>query len=147
MTLEDVSSSLMAYPNFSHLMVIYITESQILEIQKSQHFTQRLRKRILRYLPEKYHNLINSNLNTIANIDLPKKMSVAIKIATLDEKYSTNDGSNGDEVWAVVRNNVISTILLSRSNQTRDKNKFRTDRMFHDIEKFFEFVANIQKIY
>ena len=128
-------------------MVIILTESQILEVKKSSHFKERFLDRIVKQLPENYKNQIYSNIEYISKFNIPDRYSIAVKIVDLDKKYSLKDGSNGNEVWAIIRGNTITTIALARSSQTNNKNKFRTDRMFFNLEKLHKFVDNINKIY
>lgn len=41
----------------------------------------------------------------------------AVLVAELDRKVTLNDGSNGDEVWAIIRDGLIATVMLRRKSQ------------------------------
>ncbi len=61
--------------------------------------------------------------------------SVAVRLACLAKSVGDlrddvmTRASNGDEVWAVVRDGVVRTVMLRRSTQPRDPGAFGVDRV------------------
>lgn len=55
--------------------------------------------------------------------------SHAVRILKLDVRRGTYAGSNGDEVWCVIREGAVSTVMLRRSTQPRNPQAFSVDRV------------------
>lgn len=55
--------------------------------------------------------------------------SHAVRILKLDGRRGTYAGSNGDEVWCVVREGKVHTVMLRRSTQPRNAQAFEVDRV------------------
>ena len=62
--------------------------------------------------------------------------STAVRVAVLpahrgetDADYYGRTQSNGDEVWAVIRDGYCATVMLRRSNQTQTPAAFRCDQI------------------
>jgi len=66
--------------------------------------------------------------------------SVAVRVATLPQHrgddaadFYAREHSNGNEVWAVIRDGWCCTVMLRRSDQRREPFVFRTDRVVLDF--------------
>ena len=53
----------------------------------------------------------------------------AIRILKLDQRRGTWAGSNGDEVWCILRDGKVATVMLRRSNQPRHARAFDVDHV------------------
>lgn len=55
--------------------------------------------------------------------------SHAVRILKLDGRRGTWAGSNGDEVWAILRAGKVRTVMLRRSSQPRHARAFDVDQV------------------
>jgi hypothetical protein len=55
--------------------------------------------------------------------------SHAVRILKLDSRRGTWAGSNGDEVWAILRDGAVATVMLRRSSQPRSAQAFSVDKV------------------
>lgn len=53
----------------------------------------------------------------------------AVRVLKLDQRRGTWAGSNGDEVWAVIRDAKVATVMLRRSSQPRNAAAFEVERV------------------
>lgn len=51
----------------------------------------------------------------------------AVLVGTLPAERHVTDGSNGDQVWAIVRGGVIVTVMFRRSNQPATPERLRVE--------------------
>jgi hypothetical protein len=53
----------------------------------------------------------------------------AVRILKLDSRRGTWAASNGDEVWCIIEDGRVLTVMLRRSNQSRAATAFSVDRV------------------
>jgi hypothetical protein len=53
--------------------------------------------------------------------------SAAVLLGRLPQARGGLMGSNGDEVWAIVRDNAVVTVMLRRSDQPKTRQALRVD--------------------
>lgn len=58
---------------------------------------------------------------------LTRANSVAVLVARLDEHRGGLIGSNGNMVWAIVRDGVVTTVMLRRDDQPATKVALHVD--------------------
>lgn len=71
-------------------------------------------------------------LSALERLDPGKYVtSAAVLLARLSEPYgfAWGDKSNGQDVWAVVREGRVVTVMLRRKTQPMDPSAFRVDRV------------------
>lgn len=108
----------------------------LLEVVASQHSYERASDRILNSnIPQRYKESVKYFINHLSKKNMPKHISYGIRIARINVDpndsntmiYKTKRGkevpiynikardgkySQGNEIWAIVRNNVLHTIML-----------------------------------
>lgn len=60
---------------------------------------------------------------------LDASLSYGVLMLDLNENVATLDGSNGDQVWAIIRNQHVVTLMLRRSTQPRTTQALNVDRV------------------
>lgn len=53
----------------------------------------------------------------------------AVRVLKLQGRRGTWAGSNGDEVWAIIRDGQVQTVMLRRSSQPRNAQAFSVDKV------------------
>lgn len=53
----------------------------------------------------------------------------AVRVHKLDTRRGTFAGSNGDEVWAILEDGAVKTVMLRRSVQPRNAEAFEVDKV------------------
>lgn len=102
-----------------------ILQEIFLEAAPSAHFNDRIHDRLTSTLytrPAFNYNEIDKQISIIKNTNFDSEESFAIFLKRFPVTYVSKDPftgtpSIGDEVWAVVRNNVITTIFFRNSSQ------------------------------
>ena len=67
----------------------------------------------------------------LAELNVKPTGSVAVRIHRLAAMrgYAWSDTSNGSDVWAIVRDGTVMTVMLRRSTQPTNPNAFNVDRV------------------
>lgn len=98
------------------------------EAKPSLHFKDRVYTRLSSQMytrPNFNYSEIEEQINVIKKINFNPEESFAIQIKTFPTTYTSKDPVNGNasignELWAVVRNNVITTIFFRASSQRNE---------------------------
>lgn len=101
------------------------------EAVPSSHFHDRVYERLTSVIytkPEFDYSKVKKQIDTIKNINFEDNSSYAIFIKRFPKTFVSKDPltgqpSIGDELWAVVRDNVITTIFFRNSSQKETKVK------------------------
>lgn len=70
--------------------------------------------------------------DALANVTAHKyRAAVAVRVARLSRSYGDpwSDGSNGSDVWAVIRGGRVATVMLRRKQQPTNPAAFNVDRV------------------
>ena len=143
------------------ISLIHIIQEVIEEAEETRHSTERIWERIRRMGIAKGLELDNIflNLQKVKDMVFPKRYSFAVMLGQVvpdpsspyfyeidgRKYYQVTDSdtladSTGDQIWAVIRDNVINTIMLRKAIQTKDpehnKEKMRVDYSIKNIDKF-----------
>lgn len=67
----------------------------------------------------------------VAELSVDYSGSVAVRVARLAAMhgYAWSDTSNGSDVWAIVRDGAVVTVMLRRRTQPTDRRAFNVDRV------------------
>ena len=59
------------------------------------------------------------------------RTAVAVRVARLSQSYGDpwSDGSNGSDVWAVIRGGTVATVMLRRKQQPTNPGAFGVERV------------------
>ncbi len=129
--------------NIKQKIIKYIKEKGIFESEETKHSLDRLAGRInkLDSISSFDKEILSDYLDIIRTLNFNKRKSFAIKLLDLkiDEKseqyvnikgreyYKILDflgkNSTGNEIWAIIRNNSITTIMLRKDIQPKEKLK------------------------
>jgi hypothetical protein len=138
-----------------------LRESFLNEAEDTAHLLDRVRKRVESMtdddLNPQVKQRILTNLETVRNTDFPTNRSYGILLGEFLPKPTSSlyvdvggrgyyrivefgVDSTGDQIWLVVRNNKVPTLMLRKRIQSADlnhlKNKLDVDVVVRNIEKF-----------
>lgn len=130
------------------------------ELSQSTHSVDRLKQRLYGIKDEvnpNHFGIIIQSLDQLRGIDFPEQKSYAVCLGPIMAKDRDNrnlvnvdgrvyyrvmtDGmlkdSTGNQFWVIIRNNTITTAMLRKDIQTRDrernKGKLNVDMVFHRV--------------
>ena len=103
---------------------------KILIESPTYHSLERLRDRMkeLEYNNKQIKLVLNKTLQLTRR---SKHKSEAIRLFTIDRIHGVpwSDVSNGDEVWAIIRNNKLITVMFRRGTQPKTADALRVDKV------------------
>lgn len=90
----------------------------------NDHAIQQLNDRF-NFLPVEKRALIGLNALRVATV-MPDK-DIAVKLWKIKGAKCKHDHSNGNQVWAIIRQGVVKTFMLRRRTQSNDIKDFNVD--------------------
>jgi len=116
------------------------------EAAPSTHFKDRVHDRLSSTMytrPKFNYDEIKGAVDLIKRVNFPEYESASIQIKKYPVVYSSKDPetghvSVGDELWAVVRDNVITTIFFRNSNQLQQDTRTDHQMSISQLKKFYD---------
>jgi hypothetical protein len=120
------------------------------EATPSRHYKDRIYDRLSSTLytrPRFDYSAIEGDIDLIKKVNFPEYESVGINLRRYPDTYTSKDPSSGsvsigDELWAVVRDNVITTIFFRNSSQPAQDSSVEN---LITIQKLRHFYDNSEK--
>jgi hypothetical protein len=88
------------------------------------HFTERWSDRLSDL--EKSEDILEKLYDYCQNCTVDTAVCLHILPQSKGDFYS----SNGNEIWAIIRNSKVITVMFRRSNQPKDRYSFSVDKVF-----------------
>lgn len=120
--------------------------SLITEIYTTNHFIHRLDDRLINSsLSPEDKSIVRSQIKQLLSVKTPRtaKYKIAVRIYTTDIPHEYKDYTRktkyiGNEIWVIVQERILKTILIEKSKRTKDpidvQRIFNVSEVYYSIE-------------